>query len=286
MKEKTLGEVYLVTCLVTGKQYVGITTQGYEHRWKRHVRCSLKKKDDFKFHAAIRKYGADNFKIEIIESKSYSNLERLINWLFRREKFWIAKLETKHYGYNSTDGGDGTPGLNQTKEARSAISKRMKQFYAENPEMKKLIVQSAHAKLRDPEYRKISSERTKARFANPAERQRTSRLTKEAMQKLSPKVKERIRNVQFKKGCKAWNKGLETPDEVKKKISESEKGRIAWNKGVPMSEEQKRKVSESKKGTPAWNKGLTVTRKEACPVCGKLICWNMLNKHIRARHTK
>lgn len=29
MKEKTLGEVYLVTCLVTGKQYVGITTQGY-----------------------------------------------------------------------------------------------------------------------------------------------------------------------------------------------------------------------------------------------------------------
>ena len=82
------------------------------------------------------------------------------------------------------------------------------------------------------------------------------------------------------------NKGLETPDEVKKKISESEKGRIAWNKGVPMSEEQKRKVSESKKGTPAWNKGLTVTRKEACPVCGKLICWNMLNKHIRARHTK
>lgn len=25
MKEKVLGEVYLITCLITGKQYVGIT---------------------------------------------------------------------------------------------------------------------------------------------------------------------------------------------------------------------------------------------------------------------
>ena len=29
MKEKVLGEVYLITCLITGKQYVGITIRGY-----------------------------------------------------------------------------------------------------------------------------------------------------------------------------------------------------------------------------------------------------------------
>lgn len=36
MKEKVLGEVYLITCLITGKQYVGITIRGYLNRWKKH----------------------------------------------------------------------------------------------------------------------------------------------------------------------------------------------------------------------------------------------------------
>lgn len=283
MKEKTLGEVYLVTCTITGKQYVGITIQGYQHRWKKHVSCALREKDDFKFHAAIRKYGADNFKIEVIESKSYSNPKRLINWLFRREKFWITKLKTKRYGYNSTEGGDGVPGLNLSKEARNAISERMKQFYVENPEMKKLIVQNAHAKMRDPEYRKINSQRMKQLMSDEKKRQQISEKVKEKMAQLPTDVKEKIRQHQFKEGHETWNKGIETPEEVRKKISESEKGRIAWNRGIPMSEEQKRKLSESKKGVWAWNKGKTVETL-VCPVCGKEIAWSSMSKHMRARH--
>lgn len=284
MKEKTLGEVYLVTCLVTGKQYVGITARGYLNRWKKHVATSKTKATGL--HEDIAKFGEDNFKIEVIESKLYANRDRMARWLFNRERYWIAYYGTFGNGYNLTAGGDGVTGARKSKVIRELMREMMKDLYENHPEEKAKRLEKAHAKLRDPEYRKVNSERQKARFANPAERQKTSRLTKEAMQKLPPKVKEKIRNAQFKKGHETWNKGLETPDEVKKKISESEKGRIAWNKGVSMPEEQKRKVSESKKGTPAWNKGLTVTRKEACPVCGKLICWNMLNKHIRARHTK
>lgn len=286
MKEKFLGEVYLVTCIITGKQYVGITTRGYLNRWKRHIRASLKKKDNYKFHAAIRKYGVENFIIEVLERKSYSNPKRLVGWLYRREMFWIEKLETKRYGYNSTDGGDGVLGLARTDEERKLMSDRMKLWYHEHPEMKQFVVQKAHEKLLTSQYRKINSERQKARFSNPAERLRISRLTKQGMSKLSTETKERIKETQFKKGQKkTWNKGLETPDEVKKKISDSCKGRAAWNKGVSMSEEQKKKVSENRKGIPAWNKGKKVERKETCPICGKLICWNMLNRHIKARHS-
>lgn len=282
MKRKILGEVYLVTCTITGKQYVGITSRGYLNRWKKHVNMAKRKATGL--HEDIHRYGEECFTIEVIEAKEYVNRDRLARWLFNRERFWIAHFNTYTNGYNLTPGGDGVTGAHKSKVIRQLMSEMMKDLYDRHPEEKMIRLRQCHAKLRSPEYRKVNSERTKARFANPAERQRTSRLTKEAMEKLPPKVKENIRRTQFKKGQEAWNKGLETPEEVKIKISESEKGRLAWNKGIPMSEEQKRKVSEGRKGIQAWNKGLKVERKEPCPVCGKMFCWNMINKHIKARH--
>ena len=47
------------------------------------------------------------------------------------------------------------------------------------------------------------------------------------------------------KGRKAWNKGKQMSDEMKKKLSESTKGKH-------LSEEIKRKMSESKKGHPGY----------------------------------
>lgn len=50
---------------------------------------------------------------------------------------------------------------------------------------------------------------------------------------------------------KAWNKNKQTPEETRKKISESKKGKISPNKGKklpPRSEETRRKISEKMKG--------------------------------------
>lgn len=286
MKEKVLGEVYLITCLITGKQYVGITIRGYLNRWKRHLAQSKTKGTGL--HEDIYKYGEDAFKIEVLESKQYVNRDRLAKWLFVRERFWISYYDSYRNGYNLTEGGDGVAGAHKSKVIRNLMREMMKDLYERHPEEKFNRTRRAHEEARKPENRKRMSELQKKRFEEMTEEERLEHIekTKQGMSKLPTETKERIEKTQFKKGQEAWNKGIETPEEVRRKISESEKGRLAWNKGVPMPEEQKKKVSKSRKGIQAWNKGIKVERKETCPVCGKLICWNMLNKHIRARHEK
>lgn len=281
MAKKFKGEVYLVTNLAVNKKYVGVTARGYLNRWKKHLAQAKTKGTGL--HAAIHEFGESNFKIELLESKEYVNQDRLAMWLYKRERFWIEKFDTFRNGYNLTLGGDGVAGAYKSKRIKEILSQMMKDLYERFPEEKMSRLKNAHAKLHDPEYRKINSQRMKKLMSDDKMRQQISEKVKEKMAQLPTDVKEKIRQHQFKEGHEAWNKGIETPEEVRKKISESEKGRIAWNRGIPMSEEQKRKLSESKKGVPAWNKGKTVET-FVCPVCGKEIAWSSMSKHMRARH--
>lgn len=116
------GIVYLITNLVNGKRYVGITTRPLNQRWTSHLAQS-KRHPRRPICAAIRKYGRDSFKIEQIDvSDSSACLKQL-------EIHWIACLETKKStkGYNATLGGDGTSGQifsASTRAKMSAASKR------------------------------------------------------------------------------------------------------------------------------------------------------------------
>ena len=63
------GIIYLVTCTVTGKQYVGLTTMTLALRWTHHLtqayRGSLKHLDSLL--TAIRTHGADAFVLEVLD---------------------------------------------------------------------------------------------------------------------------------------------------------------------------------------------------------------------------
>ena len=64
------------------------------------------------------------------------------------------------------------------------------------------------------------------------------------------KIKESCKggnSTSWKKGQKAWNKGVSLSEEQKEKMSKSLKGRKAWNKGMHLSEETKKKISETKR---------------------------------------
>ena len=96
-----MGLIYKITNKVNGKIYIGQTTQSLDHRWKTHLRVSKSKVPHHAIHDAIRKYGKDNFSVEIVEDE-ISGIE-----LGNREIFWI-----QHYnslvpnGYNIRKGGD------------------------------------------------------------------------------------------------------------------------------------------------------------------------------------
>ena len=92
--------VYRITNLVNGKDYVGITVN-YKSRWQQHIRYGRKLEAHPKeqvISKAIRKYGEENFKFEIISiARTYdiaSDLEKLARFLGMGS-------------YNRTEGGEG-----------------------------------------------------------------------------------------------------------------------------------------------------------------------------------
>ena len=100
-----MAHIYKITNLINGKLYIGKTeldppTKRWdEHRWSKNV---IRQKNR-PLYAALRKYGLENFKFEILEE--CDNPEE-------REMYYIEKYRTyvgfeDCNGYNATLGGDG-----------------------------------------------------------------------------------------------------------------------------------------------------------------------------------
>lgn len=94
------GIIYKITNKVNGKSYIGQTRYTLEFRWRQHQH----KKDNTYFHNAIKKYGVDNFTLEILEECDVENLSS-------REIFYIAKYNTFSNGYNLTLESEGNKRL-------------------------------------------------------------------------------------------------------------------------------------------------------------------------------
>ncbi len=112
--------VYLLTCTVNGKTYVGITKGSVERRVQKH-RSDAQKGAGWVLHASMRKHGVDSFTVEtlaIIPDRSTAA---------EVEKATIIRLNSRvPTGYNVTEGGDGARGYRHTAEWRAEISRRQK----------------------------------------------------------------------------------------------------------------------------------------------------------------
>lgn len=87
--------IYKITNKITSDIYVGYS-YNYLKRWYFHKRNARIGINTF-LYKAIRKYGVENFYIEVIEDCDNSLNEQ-------QEKYWIQKLSPR---YNMTEGGDG-----------------------------------------------------------------------------------------------------------------------------------------------------------------------------------
>lgn len=111
--------IYKITCKENNKVYIGQTTESIQTRFKRHMGYQ-KNESDTKFYRAVRKYGCDNFTIELIDTAtSRQELDEL-------EVYWIRFYDAINSGYNTALGkrGGDTLSMNPNLESiKQKISK-------------------------------------------------------------------------------------------------------------------------------------------------------------------
>lgn len=213
------GFIYCATCLPTGKWYFGQTTKSVKRRWNQHVRFALQYRDNYKLHAAIRKYGIENFIVEEVLTVSAPTKDALKRKLDYIEIRLIKRFETRRKGYNMTDGGEWVNLGSLSEEHKKKLSEAK---MGEN----------------NPMFGKKHSEETRRKISE-SNRGKHS-VTEEHRRKLS-EANQGSRNHNF--GKPAWNRGIRMSEEQKEKLSKALKGKSQpWN-SRPCSEDKRRKIS-------------------------------------------
>ena len=192
------GYIYKITNKINNKIYIGMSSN-VDNRWKYgHVLTAKKLIDNIDIgyksllYDAMKKYGIENFNIEIIE-------ECPIEKMGEREEYWINKLNSRdrNIGYNICRGGCRGPGgpmfaghhhSEETKAKMSADRTGSKNsnygnHWTQSDELKELHRQLSSGK-NNPMYGKKHTEASK-------EKSRLSHLGKKRMSNLEmyPKYK-------------------------------------------------------------------------------------------------
>lgn len=126
------GEVYCITNRATGRVYIGQTLThrknrgvhkpfGTLGRFKDHVSealCNTKQNQCWYLNAAIRKYGADQFEVQRIETCERATLDE-------RERFYIAQRNSLYpNGYNLTPGGRTLQSISVERDTKASATTR------------------------------------------------------------------------------------------------------------------------------------------------------------------
>jgi group I intron endonuclease len=112
------GIIYKIINKINNKVYIGCTTKTIEKRYKSHLYRCFKKNYDSRLYNSMRKYGIENFEIELLE-------ECDIDSIYEIEKIYIQKFDSYKNGLNSTLGGEGFLGYTHSKETRQIITKNL-----------------------------------------------------------------------------------------------------------------------------------------------------------------
>lgn len=106
------GRIYIIRNTINSKVYIGQTKVSLKLRFQNHLSAARNGKD-YVIGKAIRKYGEENFYIELLE-------ECTIKELNERERYWISYFNSTNnkFGYNISIGGNV---IRTTKELDSNL---------------------------------------------------------------------------------------------------------------------------------------------------------------------
>lgn len=98
------GFIYKISNDIDNIFYIGRTLRTVEQRWKEH--CNSSNTHNTDIYKAMRQYGIDHFKINIIESLTSNTRDKIEVLCINRERYWISYFKNNGCSlYNMTDGG-------------------------------------------------------------------------------------------------------------------------------------------------------------------------------------
>lgn len=198
--------VYKISNSINDKVYIGITSYSVEQRYKWHIR-DCKKGIKKKLYHAMKKYGIDNFKIELLESAD----DAIIGI---REEFYIKHYNSFNNGYNASPVSHGiknhtertkklmsekAKGRKQSKDTLEKKSIAMKTFWKNNVERKKQYAQQAQTNFGSRDHTQTTEFKENAR-----QRMLGSKRSLETIEKL--RLGRKSDNVKNKVICPHCNK--------------------------------------------------------------------------------
>lgn len=117
--ETNKGKIYKITNTKNNLVYIGCTLYSLDKRFKEHLYRCFKSNYKSKLYNSIKKYGQENFNIELIQ-------ECEIGDMYEIEKKYILEYDSFQKGLNSTIGGEGCLGYKHSEEIRKKISENTK----------------------------------------------------------------------------------------------------------------------------------------------------------------
>jgi group I intron endonuclease len=113
------GKIYKITNKENGLIYIGCTVNSLSHRFNQHLYRCFKTDYKSKLYNSMKKYGQDNFTIELLE-------ECDLSIIYETEKKYIEQYDSYNNGLNSTFGGEGCLGYVHSPEMRVKICEAVK----------------------------------------------------------------------------------------------------------------------------------------------------------------
>lgn len=197
--------IYRITNLKNNKIYIGKTKQLLKKRLIKY-KYDIKTKKNY-IHNTLRKYGWNNFKIDVID---ICNNEEELN---KKEKYWIKfyKSTNKRFGYNIHPGGTGG-------SVFWLLSKKERDLYS-----KKLSISNIGKHFHDEKWRKRMSKKMKGRIISESTRKKMKGriVSKEQREKISRTLKEGYESNRILRN----RKGKKHSEKTKEKMSKAKKGK-------------------------------------------------------------
>lgn len=179
--------VYVITNLITGKQYVGQTIQTLSKRWARHGWHCTTSARRMPISDAIGKYGKENFTIK--ELKVCDSIEELNHW----EMYYANTLNTwVPNGYN-LKAGDGKGSMSEA--TRQKISQSNKGRYVSQETRKRLSESHKGIKMKDSTKKILSNLHKGKPLPELARRNSLEAITKTYHLVLADGTKEVVTNM-------------------------------------------------------------------------------------------